>query len=324
MSGAKPDILLTHSSAPQMVPTLEQRFTVHLLTEAGDRDAFVAAVRDRIRALVMTTFAGADARLIDALPNLEFVINAGGHYDNSDVGAIRARGLPMAYTPGVTTEDVADTVIALLAATARRICDGDRFVRAGRWHQGAMGFGARLNGKPLGIVGLGRIGRAVATRAAAFDMEIHYHGPRRKNDVPYRYHGDITGLARSVAFLAVTCRSGPETRRIVGRRVFEALGPGGMIASVARGAIDEAALIEALEAGRIGGAALDVFENEPDPPEALLAMENVVLTPHIGSAAKEAKQAMVELVLANLDAHFAGEPLPTPAPHGTKEDADGP
>ena len=322
MMANKPEILVIHTSAPKVLPELEKRFVVHRPPEGGDqggdqggdRDAFVVGIGDRIRALVVSTFVGADAGLIKSLPNLEIVINGGGHYDSTDVDAVRARGLPMTYTPLVTTEDVADHVVSLLLHVARRMCEGDRFVRAGAWSRGPMGFGARVHGKNLGIVGLGHIGRAVGRRAEAFDLDVCYNGPRRKDDVSYRYYADLAEMAAAVDFMAVTCGTAPETRHIVDGRVLQALGGEGLLVNVARRCVDQAALIAALEDGVIAGAGLDVFESEPDLPDALLAMENVVLTPHMASAAFEAKQDQVDMILANLDAHFAGQPLPTPIP----------
>jgi hydroxypyruvate reductase len=313
MMANKPEILVIHTSAPKVLPELEKRFVVHRPPEDG-RDAFVADIADRIRALVVSTFVGADAGLIDALPNLEIVINGGGHFDSTDVDAVRARGLPMTYTPLVTTEDVADHVVSLLLHVARRMCEGDRFVRAGAWSRGPMGFGVRVHGRKLGIVGLGHIGRAVGRRAEAFDLDVSYNGPRRKDDVSYRYYADLAEMAAAVDFMAVTCGTAPETHHIVDRRVLQALGGEGLLVNVARRCVDQTALVAALEDGVIAGAGLDVFESEPDLPDALLAMENVVVTPHMASAAFEAKQDHVDMILANLDAHFAGQPLPTPIP----------
>ena len=314
MRSNKPEILVIHTSAPQVLPGLEERFIVHRPPEGGDRDAFVAGIAERISALMVSTFFGADANLIAALPNLEIVINGGGHYDSTDVDAVRARGLPMTYTPQITTEDVADHVVSLLLHVARRICECDRFVRAGDWLHGPMGFGTRVHGKKIGIVGLGLNGRAVARRAEAFDLDVAYTDLRPIEDVSYRYYTDLIEMAEAVDFMAVTCNTGPETRNLVGKRVLEALGPEGMLVNIARRCVDQAALIEALEEGVIAGAGLDVYESEPDLPDALLALDNVVLTPHMASAAFEAKQDQVDLILGNLDAHFAGQPLLTPIP----------
>jgi hydroxypyruvate reductase len=318
MTSDKPDLLLIHTSAPMVLPGLEERFIVHRPPEGSgpgdDRDAFVAGIADRIRALMVSTFFGADADLINALPNLEIVINGGGHYDSTDVEAVRARGLPMTYTPQLTTEDVADHVISLLLHVARRMCEGDRFVRAGDWLHGPMGFGTQVHGKRFGIVGLGHIGRAVGRRAEAFDLDVCYNGPRRKDDVSYHYFADLEEMAAAVDFMAVTCCTAPATHHIVNGPVLQALGEKGLLVSVARQCIDQTALIAALEEDTIAGTGLDVFESEPDLPAALLALENVVLTPHMASSAIEAKQDQRDMILANLDAHFAGQPLPTPIP----------
>ena len=312
MSDSRPDVLVLHVSAPQMVAALAEHFMVHVVPDTGDRTTFIAQVAPRVRGLVVTTFVGADAQLINGLPNLEIVVNAGGHYHSTDVAAVRAHGLPMAYTPRVTTEDVADALLALLLAAARRLAEGDRFVRSGSWRRGPMGVGVSVNGKRLGIVGLGHIGRAVARRATAFDMDVHYYGPRRHDDIAYTYWADLVAMAQAVDVLVVTCRTEPATRHIVNAAALEALGPDGIVVSVARLCIDEAALVDALTHGRIAATGLDVFEDEPIVPKAFLGMDNVVLTPHIGSATTEAKETMVRLVVANLRAHFEGRPLLTP------------
>ena len=308
----KRGLLLTSVTTPLMVPTLSRHFTVHVKPVHGDWRPAILPVAERIEALVTTTFVGAEGALIDALPNLAVVVNAGGHTDTTDVAAVRARGLPMANTPGLSTEDVADATFGLALHAARRICEGDRFVRAGRWPRESMPFGMSLTGKVFGVLGLGRIGRAVARRAAAFDMDVRYHGPREKPDAPYPYVPDPVTLAREADVLAVTCGTGPTTRNIVGDEVLAALGPQGILATVARGCVDQDALVAALTEGRLGAAGVDVFVDEPNVPEALLALDNVVLTPHYASGTREAKRQQVDTVLENLLAHFAGRPLVTP------------
>ena len=313
----KPEIVLVLSkaNAPGLLPALEERYTVHRLPATGDMAAAAARCGQRARALVTPTLVGADARLIDTLPNLEIIVCPGGHVDRIDRAVTRARGIPVTNTPNVSAPDVADLAIGHLLAVARRVCDGDAFVRAGRWNAGPMGFGIRVGGKRLGIVGLGVIGRIVAKRAAGLDMEVCYHGPRRKADVPYRYYSDLVAMARAVDFMVLNCSAGPATRHLIDRAVLAALGPRGVLVNVARGsAVDHQALLEALADGTIAGAGLDAFENEPHVPARLLGMENVVLTAHTGAFTTEAKAIMVELALANLDAHFAGEPLPSPVP----------
>jgi hydroxypyruvate reductase len=216
-------------------------------------------------------------------------------------------------TPDVLTDDVADMALGLMLATLRRLCVGDRFVRDGRWaRKEALPLATKLTGKRLGILGLGRIGRAIARRAAAFDMVIAYTGRRAHDDVPYRFEPSLAALARDSDILVVAVAGGPDTRGLVDRDVLDALGPAGVLVNIARGTVvDEPALVEALRQGRLGGAGLDVFENEPHVPEALFGLEQVVLQPHQASATHETREAMGRLVLDNLAAHFAGRPLPT-------------
>jgi lactate dehydrogenase-like 2-hydroxyacid dehydrogenase len=213
----------------------------------------------------------------------------------------------------VLTDDVADMALGLMLTVLRRLCVGDRFVRDGRWaRKDIMPLATRLTGKRLGILGLGRIGRAIARRAAAFETVIAYTGRRAHDDAPYRFEPSLVALARDSDVLVVSVAGGAGTRGLVSREVLEALGPEGVLINVARGAvIDEPALVEALCQGRLGGAGLDVFANEPHVPEALLGLEQVVLQPHRGSATHETREAMGRLVLDNLAAHFAGRPLPT-------------
>ena len=312
----KPDILLVEdiSTALPIMELLEPHYTVHVVAEGGGPNEVPAAVAGCVRALVTTTNKGADGALIGALARLELIANAGAHLDRIDLAAARARGIRVAYTPGISTAEVADMAFALLLSAARLTCEGDRHVRAGRWHDGALRFGVRVNRKRLGIVGLGRLGRVVAERAGGFAMEVHYHEPRRMTDVAYRYHAEPTELARAVDFLVVTCASGPETDGLIDAPVLEALGSGGVLVNMARRAVDEAALIEALKGGVIAGAALDTFAHEPGVPDALTAMENVVLQAHMGTKTWETKCAFAAQTAANLAAHFAGAPLPDPVP----------
>ena len=226
-----------------------------------------------------------------------------------DLAAARARGIAVADAADATAPDVADLAIGLLLAVARRLIEGDAFVRAGRWSAGPMGFGTRVGGKKLGIVGSGAVGRLVAARAEGFDLEIAYHGPRPKADARWRHVADLVQLAREVDFLAVCCRDGPETRNLVDRRVLDALGPRGVLVSVARGGVvDLAALAGAVAEGAIAGVGLVAFEDGPRLPPELLARDDVVVAAHDGAFTQEARARMIDGVLASLRAHFAGRP----------------
>lgn len=312
----KPDVLLVEDTINEVpiVAALEPDFTVHLLPEKGDREAVLAEVAERIRGMSTSPLAGADARLINALPRLEIIAIAGNHTDRIDLEAARARNILVTNTPPVTTEDVADLVMALLLNVARGVAAADRFVRAGRWPLGLLPLATRVSGKKVGIVGLGRIGRESARRLESCRMDICYHGPRPLADVDYRYYPDLVEMARAVDFLVITCITRPTTHHMINGPVLRALGPQGFLVNVARGVIDEAALLRALHDGDIAGVASDVFENEPMVPEELFAMDNVVLTPHIGAGTTEVRQALADAGAANLRAHFAGKPLLTPVP----------
>ena len=246
------------------------------------------------------------------MPALEIITVNGVGTDAVDLEHAKARGVRVTNTPDVLTDDVADMALALILATLRRICVGDRLVRAGRWGKAAIPLATKFTGKRLGILGLGRIGRAIARRASGFDVAIAYTDQRAFDDVPYRFEPSLVELARDSDILVVAAAGGPASQKLVNAEILDALGPDGILVNVARGSVvDEAALVEALREGRLGGAGLDVFEQEPQVPEALYGMEQVVLQPHQASATHETREAMAEIVLANLAAQFAGKPLPT-------------
>jgi lactate dehydrogenase-like 2-hydroxyacid dehydrogenase len=308
----KPDVLIAVPIFPAAMETLDRLFATHRLWQATDRAALLAQLRDSARAIVTSGGAGADAMLIAALPKAEIIASFGVGYDAIDLDAAKARGIAVTNTPDVLTDDVADLALGLIIDVTRRISRGDRFVRAGAWLKGGMELATALRGQRLGIVGLGRIGLAVARRAEACGMVIAYHGPRRKAEAPYPYVADLVDLARQSDILVLTLPGGAGTRHLVNAEVLAALGPQGTLVNVARGSIvDETALVAALQNGALGAAALDVFEDEPRVPEALFALENVVLQPHVGSATQATRAAMGQLVVDNLVAHFAGRPLPT-------------
>jgi lactate dehydrogenase-like 2-hydroxyacid dehydrogenase len=295
--------------AAAFLESLQRLYVVHRLweTERSSR-----SVRSRLTAIVTDGSRGASANLMESLPNLQLIACNGVGVDAIDLDAARRRGVAVTTTPDVLTDDVADLAVALMLAVCRQIPLGDDFARSGRWSQGPMALGRRASGKAAGIVGLGRIGHAVARRLTAFNMHVAYTGRRKTTDA-YEYVDDLGALARNVQFLFLTAPGGSATRGIVNRGVLEALGPEGVLINVARGSlVNEDALVETLLTGRLGGAGLDVFVNEPWIPEPLKTMPNVVLLPHQGSATIESRAAMAALVLDNLAAHFAGKPLISP------------
>ena len=310
----KPDILFLDDSSTVLpiLDALMARFAVHRLAEGAGREAVGVAVMPRVRGLVTTTNRGVEEKLIEALPALEIIVVSGGHLHGVAREYLGRRGIRLANTPGITVDDVADCVIGLMIAAARRICEGDRFVRAGRWPGGIMPFGLGIAGRTLGIVGLGRIGKQVAKRALGFDMEVRYCEPEPIREVPFPYHRDAVDLARASDILVVTCPSAPATRRIIGTAVLEALGPEGVLINVVKEAADEDALAAALARGTIAAAAMDVFDSEPSVAEALLARDNLVLTPHLAWKSHDAARRLAERTLANLTAHFDGRPLLNP------------
>ncbi len=291
---------------------MERDFTVHKLWQAKDRAAFLAQVAPRVRAIQTSGSHGADAGLMDALPKAEMISHFGVGVDSVDLDAAKQRGLIVTNTPDVLNECVADLAMGLTLATLRRISLGDRFVRAGSWLKGALPLAQKVGGKTMGILGYGRIGKAIAKRADAFGMHIVYHGRKPQADVAYKYYPKLVDMARDCDVLMVICPGGPATYRMVNADVLKALGPEGTLINVARGSVvDEQALVKALTDGTLGAAGLDVFENEPRVPEALFALDQVVLQPHVGSATHETRKAMGDLTVDNLRAHFAGKPVLT-------------
>jgi lactate dehydrogenase-like 2-hydroxyacid dehydrogenase len=307
----KPDLLLIGTMMPTLEQRLDEGFTVHRLAQARDRAAFLTEIGPRVRGIVTGGVTGAGRALMESLPALEIVAVNGIGTDAVDLDYARVHGIRVTTTPDVLTDDVADMAMALLLATARQICWGDRYLRAGLWGKQALPLGRKVSGSRLGILGLGRIGRAIAQRASGFGMEIAYTDVAEISGVPYRRVPALTELAEWADILVIAASGGLHSHGIVDAAVLDALGPRGMLVNVARGSIvDEPALVAALLEKRLGAAGLDVFVDEPQVPEALLSLDNVVLQPHRASATMETRIAMGELVLSNLEAHFAGrEPL---------------
>jgi hydroxypyruvate reductase len=304
---SKPDLLTVAKFPPFLMEPLRAAFTVH--TALDD------APRERVRAVCGGGESKVSAELIAQLPALEIVSIMGVGYDGVDVAAAKSRGVIVTHTPDVLNDDVADLAIALALNIARRIPQAERHVRAGLWPQRPAPLATKFSGARMGIVGIGRIGQAIAQRALAFGMTVAYTARSARAGLPYAFVPSARELAAQSDFLVVITPGGAGTRKLIDAAVLEALGPKGYLINVARGSVvDEAALITALQNGTIAGAALDVFENEPNVPEALRAADNVVLVPHIGSATVATRHAMAALAFDNLRAFFAGERPPTPVP----------
>jgi len=299
------DILVTAPLPRFLKDPLWADYHCHDYAGAADRDALLERVGPSVRGLVQGGGTVTPPTLLDALPSLEIISVFGVGYDGVPTRYCREREILVTNTPDVLTDDVADVAVALILMTARNFVQGDRFVRNGEWTKGSLPLATKLAGKSVGILGLGRIGKAIAKRVAAMDMRVAYTG-RKLQDVPYRFVPTLAALAADVEFLVVACPGGEGTRHLVDASVLAALGRKGTLVNIARGSIvDEAALVQALADGTIKAAGLDVFENEPHVPGALLAMDNVVLLPHVGSATHETRKAMADLCKANLDTWFA-------------------
>ena len=307
------DVLVVFPNRPKAMAQLEAAYTLHHLWQAKDPEKLLDEVGPRIRAAVSTGEKGLTATQIARLPKLEIVSCFGVGIDAIDRKACAARNIPITNTPDVLTDEVADMGLVLLLSLLRNIPGGDRYVRSGQWLKGAMPLTTCARGKKLGILGLGRIGKALARRAEVIGMQVAYHGRVRQADVAYPYVDSLVALAKDSDVLALCCPGGAETRGLVDAAVLEALGPEGYLVNVARGSVcDEPAVVDALVNRKIKAAALDVFAAEPQVPEALLGLDNVILQPHAASATVETRDAMAQLVVDNLAAHFAGKPLLTP------------
>lgn len=310
----KKTILLMGSlMLPPEIAELERHFDVIKLYKEPDPESVLKSRRDDIQGICSIYNRPVTKGLIESLPNVEIIAQFGVGVDNIDLKAAAARGVMVTNTPGLLTEDTADTAMSLLLAVSRRVCEGDMFVRVGKWHSGPLPLGRTLKGKKAGIVGLGRIGKAIAKRCAAFDMEIAYHGPNEKKDSGYKYYKDLHDMARASDYLILACPGGEDTNGLVDMTVLDALGADGFLINISRGSVvDEPALVEYLVNRKIAGAGMDVFIHEPNVPAELISLDNVVLLPHIGSATVETRTKMGKLVIGNLLAHFEGQALLTP------------
>ncbi|MGH8686860.1 MAG: 2-hydroxyacid dehydrogenase [Burkholderiales bacterium] len=308
----KPEIIATTKIYGPTQERLDREFNCHRLHEAADRAAFLKELAPRVRALATFGPAGADAKLMDALPKLEIISNFGVGVDAIDLAAAKQRRIVVTNTPDVLNDCVADTAMALTLNVMRRFPESEAHLRAGNWvARGGYPLTTSLGGKTMGILGLGRIGEAIAARAQAFGMNIRYHN-RRKKDVAYSYDADPVALATNADVLVIVTPGGPETEKLVGAKVLDALGPHGFLVNIARGSVvDEPVLLRYLQERKIAGAGLDVFADEPRVPSAFFVLDNAVLLPHVGSATAETRTAMGNLQVDNLLAHFAGKPALT-------------
>jgi lactate dehydrogenase-like 2-hydroxyacid dehydrogenase len=307
----QPAILLISAVLPELDQQLELRYTVHRLYQHADKNAYLNQHQDSIVAVVTGGALGISTAMMERLPALKIVTINGIGTDAVDLGYAKRRGIHVTTTPDVLTADVADLGIGLAIAALRGLCAGDRYVRDGAWGSKPLALANKFSGKRVGIVGLGRVGQAIAKRAAAFDCPIAYVDRREHQDLPYQYVNDLLQLARDSEVL-VLAASADDGKAIINTEVLNALGPKGVLVNIARGKlVDEAALVLALQEGRLGGAGLDVFVDEPKVPQALWSMENVVLQPHRASATEETRREMGQIVLDNLAAYFAGERPPT-------------
>jgi len=300
---------------PLLEQTLAQEFMVHRLADEHDPAAFLREQGAAFTGLVTPSWLGASSDLQDSLPSLRVISNFGVGLDKLDLASAAARGIAVGYTPDVLNDCVADLAVGLMLDVARRSVAADRFLRSGRWLEGGFGLGRQVSRARLGIVGLGRIGQTIARRVAGFDMPVRYHARHAVPGAPWEHEPSLVALARWCDFLVVIVSGGAGTRHLVNDEVLDALGPRGFLVNVSRGSvIDEAALVKALQEGRIAGAGLDVYEDEPNVPVALMALDNVVLLPHIASNTEETRLAMAERVLANLRGFFKDGQLVSAAP----------
>jgi lactate dehydrogenase-like 2-hydroxyacid dehydrogenase len=311
------DVLMPAKGMPLIEDQISARLPLHRLWLEPNPDLWLAEWAPKIRAIAMTGgHAPLDEAYMRKYPKLEIISSFGVGYDNIDAKAAARLGVIVTNTPGVLDDEVADTALGLMIMTVRQLPQAERYLRAGQWSaKGAYPLSPSLRGRTVGILGLGRIGKAIAARVTAFGLDVVYHGRHAQTDVPHRYYSSLIDMAGASDVLIVVAPGGPGTRHIINAEVLDALGPEGVLINVARGSlVDEKALIEALRTNKILAAGLDVFENEPSVPQELIALENAVLLPHVGSASVKTRRAMAECVVSNLFAWADGKPPLTPVP----------
>ena len=311
------DVLMIGPIMPFVEEEIERHFRLHRLWQARDREALIGELGPRLR--YMAAGGGShdrmEASFLARFPRLEIISSFGVGYDHLDAGWAGRHGIVITNTPDVLTEEVADTALGLLLATVRQLPGAERYLRAGKWLEANFPLTATLRDRTVGIIGLGRIGRAIARRLDAFSVPVIYHGRHRQDDVKYRHYPDLIDMARAADVLMVVTPGGPATKGMVGAEVLDALGPDGILINISRGSVvDEPALIAALKAGRILSAGLDVFPDEPRVAPGLMELDHIVLLPHVGSATVHTRRRMGQLVIDNLLDWVAGKGPRTPVP----------
>ena len=309
------DVLMPIEGMGPIGEMIEARLPLHRLWLEPNPELWLAEWRPRIRAIALAGHVRADEAYMRQFPSLEIISSFGVGYDHIDAKAAARLGVIATNTPGVLDDEVADTALGLMIMAVRQLPQAERYLRAGNWPKGAYPLTPSLRGRTVGIVGLGRIGKAIATRVRGSGLDVVYHGRHPQADVAYRYYPSLVEMAKAADILIIVAPGGPGTRHIVNAEVLEALGPDGVLVNIARGSlVDETALIEALRTGKILAAGLDVYDNEPNVPEALIALPNAVLLPHVGSASVRTRRAMAECVVGNIFAWADGKPPLTPVP----------
>ena len=316
MAAEKAEILLIGAAKPTIVGGLEPSFIVHKLIEAKDPEAFLNEIAHRIRGIAVAYTANKiDGAFMSRFPKLEVVASFGVGYDHVDAKWAGEHGIVVTNTPDVLNEEVADTALGLLLCTLREFPQAERYLRAGKWLKGGYPLTPTLQGRTVGVVGMGRIGKAIGRRLEAFGVSVVYHSRNPQAGVTYKYYPKLVDMARDVDTLMVIVPGGAATKNLINAEVLKALGPNGVLINMARGSVvDEPALIQALKDRTILSAGLDVFVNEPHVPQELIDMDHIVLFPHLGSASIATRQAMDQLVVDNLKAWFAGKAPLTPVP----------
>jgi lactate dehydrogenase-like 2-hydroxyacid dehydrogenase len=310
------DVLVPAEGMGHLDGDIDKRVTLHRLWLAPDREQAIDRIASKIKAIAATSHhAVVDAALMSRLPNLEIIVSFGVGYDHIDAAWAGEHGIIVTHTPGVLDDEVADIAMALTIATVRQLPQAGRYLREGRWRTAPYPLTATLRERTMGILGFGRIGKAIAQRAAAFGIDVVYHGRSQQIGAPYLYYPTLIGMARACDILMVAAPGGAQTRHIVDRAIIDAVGPDGIIVNISRGSlVDEEALAAALREGRLLGAGLDVFEDEPNVRRELLALDNAVLLPHVGSASRHTRRAMADLMLDNLKSWLDGKGPLTPVP----------